>query len=100
MGIPADPGSLGQSGSRAGAQNDCEYTQPHGIKPAPERNRKTNWKEFLNRHWEQIVASDFFTVEVWTPKGLKRYIVSLLHRAIHTTRGYREESRIRRIDYG
>ncbi len=75
MGIPADPGSLGQSGSRAGAQNDCEYSQPYGIKPAPERNRKTNWKEFLNRHWEQIVASDFFTVEVWTPKGLKRYIV-------------------------
>src|SRR6266478_4016935 len=55
--------------------NDCEYSQPYGIKPAPERNRKTNWKEFLNRQWEQIVASDFFTVEVWTPKGLKRYIV-------------------------
>jgi putative transposase len=26
-------------------------------------------------HWEQIVASDFFTIEVWTPTGLKRFIV-------------------------
>ena len=41
----------------------------HGIEPAPERNRRTTWKEFLNRHWDQIVASDFFTVEVWTVRG-------------------------------
>ena len=34
----------------------------HGIEPAPERNRKTTWKEFLGRHWDQLVASDFFTV--------------------------------------
>jgi putative transposase len=47
----------------------------HGIEPAPERSRKTTWKEFLTRHWDQIVAFDFFTVEVWTPKGLQRYIV-------------------------
>src|SRR6516165_5560807 len=47
----------------------------HGIDPAPERSRKTTWKEFLARHWEQIVASDFFTIEVWTPTGLKRFIV-------------------------
>src|SRR6266487_2240331 len=42
----------------------------HGIEPAPERSRKTTWKEFLSRHWGQIVASDFFTVEVWTRAGL------------------------------
>jgi len=23
----------------------------HGIEPAPERSRKTTWKEFLSRHW-------------------------------------------------
>jgi hypothetical protein len=33
----------------------------HGIEPAPERNRKTTWKEFLSRHWELIVAADFFS---------------------------------------
>jgi len=47
----------------------------NGIEPAPERSRKTTWKEFLKRHWQQIVASDFFTVEVWTPTGLKRFVI-------------------------
>ena len=49
----------------------CQY----GIEPAPERNRKATWKEFLTRHWELIVAADFFTVEVWTARGLKRFLV-------------------------
>src|SRR5215469_3063437 len=47
----------------------------HGIEPAPERSRKVTWKEFLSRHWDQIVASDFFTVEVWTPSGLQRFVI-------------------------
>src|SRR5436190_2910816 len=47
----------------------------HGIEPAPERNRKTTWKEFLDRHWDQLVATDFFTVEVWTCSGLTRFVV-------------------------
>src|SRR5262249_31716504 len=34
----------------------------HGIEPSPERARKTTWREFLQRHWEQIVASDFFAM--------------------------------------
>jgi transposase InsO family protein len=48
----------------------------HGIEPAPDRLRKTTWKEFLTQHWELIVAADFFTVEVWTRRGLQRFIVS------------------------
>lgn len=47
----------------------------HGIEPAPERVRKTTWKEFLEQHWYQILASDFFTTEVWTSSGLTRFIV-------------------------
>jgi transposase InsO family protein len=47
----------------------------HGIEPAPERNRKTTWKEFLSRHWRLIVSADFFTVEVWTSRGLTRFLV-------------------------
>lgn len=45
------------------------------MEPAPERNRKTTWKEFLSRHWEVIAAADFFTVQVWTPRGRQRFIV-------------------------
>src|SRR5215475_12199428 len=47
----------------------------HGIEPVPGRNRKTTWKEFLTRHWDQIVGTDFFTMEVWTCSGLTRFIV-------------------------
>src|SRR3954453_2138999 len=47
----------------------------HGIEPAPERSRKTTWKEFLTRHWELMVAADFFPVEVWTRKGLQRFMI-------------------------
>jgi putative transposase len=53
----------------------AKILKQHGIDPAPERSRKTTWKEFLNRHWEMIVASDFFTVEVWPKNGLERFIV-------------------------
>jgi hypothetical protein len=38
----------------------------NGIEPAPERERKTTWKEFLQQHWDLIVAADFFTIEAWT----------------------------------
>jgi hypothetical protein len=36
------------------------------MEPAPERSRKTTWKEFLSRHWEMIVATDFFWRELET----------------------------------
>src|SRR5436190_15343334 len=39
------------------------------------RERKTTWKEFLSRHFDQIAATDFFSVEVWTTKGLQRFLV-------------------------
>jgi putative transposase len=47
----------------------------HGIEPAPERERKTTWKEFLRQHWELIVAADFFTIEAWTRRGLQRFVI-------------------------
>src|SRR5881398_2364889 len=42
----------------------------HGIVPAPEPIKQTTWKGFLKRHWDQIIATDFFTVEVWTTLSL------------------------------
>ena len=47
----------------------ADILERHGLEPAPKRSRKTTWKEFLARHWELIVAGDFFTVEVWTRRG-------------------------------
>jgi hypothetical protein len=47
----------------------------HGIEPAPERERKTTWKEFLSRHCDQLPRRIFFTVEVWTLKSLQRFMI-------------------------
>ena len=33
------------------------------------------WREFLKTHWEVLAATDFFTVEGWTGRGLVRYHV-------------------------
>ena len=68
-------GALSNLGHLLAFKTIANILKDHGIEPAPERCRKTTWKEFLTRHWEQIVASDFFTIEVWTPTGLKRFIV-------------------------
>jgi putative transposase len=68
-------GALSNLGHELARSTIAEILARHGIEPAPERNRKTTWKEFLTRHWELIVAADFFTVEVWTPRGLQRFTV-------------------------
>ena len=47
----------------------------HGIEPAPERKKRTSWQTFLKAHWEVMTATDFFTVEIWTPRGLVTYYV-------------------------
>ena len=68
-------GALSNLGHAIARSTIAEILERHGIEPAPERSRKTTWKEFLSRHWELIVAADFFTVEVWTRRGLQRFIV-------------------------
>jgi len=59
----------------------------HGIEPAPEREKRTSWKAFLKAHWDVLVATDFFTVEVWMPRGLVTYyvlfIIHLSTRSVH-----------------
>ena len=68
-------GALSNLGPIVAHNTIANILKGHGIEPAPERSRKTTWKEFLERHWQQIVASDFFTIEVWTSKGLKRFVI-------------------------
>ena len=47
----------------------------HGIEPNPNRPEKTTWNEFIKREWESLAAIDFFTTEIYTIKGLVRYMV-------------------------
>ena len=57
-----------------------------GMEPAPVRRQGMTWKEFLKTHWEVLAATDFFTVEVWTGRGLVRYhvlfVIQLATRAV------------------
>ncbi|MGB5299268.1 MAG: integrase core domain-containing protein [Thiogranum sp.] len=59
----------------------------HGIEPAPERGKRTSWTTFLKAHWDVMAATDFFAVEVWTPRGLVTYyvlfIIHLSTRSVH-----------------
>ena len=68
-------GALSNLGHEIARSTIAHILRRRGIEPAPERKRKTTWKEFLSRHWELIVAADFFTVEVWTRRGLRRFVV-------------------------
>src|SRR5215469_544064 len=68
-------GALANLGHTAAPSTIADILRRNGIEPAPERSCKTSWKEFLTQHWELIVAADFFTVDVWTGKGLRRFIV-------------------------
>jgi putative transposase len=68
-------GALSNLGHDLARSTIAQILARHGIEPAPERERKTTWKEFLERHWESIVAADFLTVEVWTCRRLRRFVV-------------------------
>src|SRR5208283_4715559 len=49
-----------------------------GLAPAPERKKTTTRIEFIHAHRELLVATDFFTAEVWSAFGLKTYYILLL----------------------
>jgi putative transposase len=68
-------GALSNLGHELAHGTIANILKRNAIEPAPQRVRKTTWKEFLAQHWEQIVAADFFAVEVWTRKGLRRFLV-------------------------
>ena len=71
-------GALANWGHEVARTTIANILKEHGLEPAPERNRKTTWKEFLSRHRELIVAADFFTIEAWTRRGLTRFVVLFL----------------------
>jgi transposase InsO family protein len=68
-------GALTHLGYRISAQTVGNILKRHGILPAPERQKTTTWKEFIRTHMDVLVATDFFTAEVWTTAGLVTYYV-------------------------
>ena len=68
-------GALANLGYTVSSSTVANILQRHGIEPAPERGKRTSWRTFLKAHWDVLAAADFFTVEVWTPRGLVTYYV-------------------------
>src|SRR5215813_8778794 len=68
-------GALTNLGLTVSAQTVGNVLKRHGIPPAPERKTTTAWKEFIRTHMDVLVATDFFTAEVWTLGGLVTYYV-------------------------
>ena len=67
--------ALANLGHEISRDTVANILRDHGIEPAPERGPHTTWADFLKRHWEVMAATDLFTVEVWTLRGIVRYHV-------------------------
>ena len=53
----------------------AEILAAAGIEPAPEREKKRTWKQFMKAHWDSLYACDFFSIEVLGLGGTVRYLV-------------------------
>jgi len=68
-------GALANLGYTISDQTVGNILKRHGLPTAPERKTTTSWKEFIRTHLDVLVATDFFTAEVWTLGGLVTYFV-------------------------
>ncbi len=69
-------GALAHLGYTISDQTVGNILKRHGIPPAHERKHTTTWQEFIRMHMDVLVATDFFTTEVWTWCGLvTRYVL-------------------------
>jgi transposase InsO family protein len=69
-------GELKGLGHRVSRSTIAKVLKENGIQPAPDR--PSSWKTFIQAHWGQVAGADFFTTEVWTPRGLRTYYVLFL----------------------
>ena len=76
-------GALRNIGFKVGRGTVANVSKENGIDPAPLRGKRTKWSTFLKSHWKVLVASDFFSIEVWGLSGLTTYYVLSLFNYLH-----------------
>ena len=69
-------GALSNLGYGISDQTVGNILKRQGLLPAPERQKTTTWREFIRLHIDMLLATNFFTHEVWRWFGL--VIASLL----------------------
>jgi transposase InsO family protein len=78
-------GALKNLGHEVARSTVAKVLKDQGIPPAP--GRPSSWRTFLRAHWGAIAGADFFTTEVWTPRGLITYytlfVLDLRSRRVH-----------------
>jgi transposase InsO family protein len=78
-------GALKNLGHDVARSTVAKVLKDNGIPPAP--GRPSSWRTFLRAHWGAIAGADFFTSEVWTPRGLVTYytlfVIDLRSRRVH-----------------
>ena len=68
-------GYLKYLGLKVSSTTISRVLREHGIEPSPKRPERASWNEFVKAHWESLAAIDFFTTEIYTLRGLVRYMV-------------------------
>lgn len=68
-------GALANVGHAISHQTVANILERNGLKPALVRGSGTSWTEFIRTHLNVMTATDFFTVEVLTLRGLVTYYV-------------------------
>ena len=78
-------GALKNLDHRVARSTVAKVLKDNGLPPAP--GRPSSWRTFLRAHWGAIAGADFFTTEVWTPRGLVTYytlfVTDLSSRRVH-----------------
>ncbi len=63
-------GALANLDHKVGRGTISNVLKANGVEPTPKRGQHIWWSTFLKAHWKVFAASDFFSVEVWTQRGL------------------------------
>ena len=76
-------GELLKLGLRCSHETIRAVLRRHDLPPAPQRGRST-WRQFLRQHAQQILATDFFTVEtVWLKTLYVLFFIEIGSRRVH-----------------
>jgi putative transposase len=76
-------GAVANLGYHISDQTVGNILKRHGIPPAPERKQTMTWTEFIRIHRDVLMATDFFTTDVW---GWLGFVISSLLCCIHVGR--------------
>jgi putative transposase len=73
-------GAMAELGNEISHQTVKNILTEHGIDPAPRRKNTISWSDFIKSHADCLLATDFFTTEVWTALGLvTHYVLFFIH---------------------